>query len=547
MAAVRTNKPTLEDQLGDAAELDGLEDEDLASLSLVPAPDVVIDADAPLRLGAGERQLLHLLSGALRTSDYTDKVDHVNPGYRSYSFGSRSYGYGGGGMNRGKAGRIKAQLDDVLCILLGLQTACNFRVGNALVAGRSLQACAPFFRRVFEVGRRHKIMNPAKMRDTYGKMMCILQDASGRDVRHALGFSLRSPVRTVRGLLEARGATHLLDEGRALKLAICAPSDAAGAAAKRGAIETLVAAYGTRLPARASASSVSSASSASSAAVAAPDDDDEGKDEGAAGMTPDEVRLVLSSLADASVHAAMNTKPIEAMIRLLKANFDPRSAKSSKLSLAIRKGHEGSCLTHDHPTQYTFALQSLSLWLEVCGNLTELWNAAEDDLLSESNAYRLCDTGQGFNRLQPAPAVGRAMSEILSRVQRACGRWVGLSVVHLGDRDVPNALVFIDKYAQVARIVHPVVSTVEHLPVVARGDQAVALYIEKTFGSVAQAQHMILRDFFRHAFDGSGDDGGSCIDGRLTSAWNWCNLAPKKPYWPLFSLTNFESFDGDFK
>ena len=42
-------------------------------------------------------------------------------------------------------------------------------------------------------------------------------------------------------------------------------------------------------------------------------------------------------------------------------------------------------------------------------------------------------------------------------------------------------------------------------------------------------------------------DAGSCIDGRLTSAWNWCSKIEKKGYYPLFMLAGFNGFDGDFK
>lgn len=54
----------------------------------------------------------------------------------------------------------------------------------------------------------------------------------------------------------------------------------------------------------------------------------------------------------------------------------------------------------------------------------------------------------------------------------------------------------------------------------------------------------------RYGFDGSGADNffdsGSCIDGRLTSAWNWCHNINKKRYFHVFLLSGFIGFDGEF-
>lgn len=73
-----------------------------------------------------------------------------------------------------------------------------------------------------------------------------------------------------------------------------------------------------------------------------------------------------------------------------------------------------------------------------------LWSLADDDLISV-NPYRLTNTGQGLQRIQQCRNVSGAMHKILNRAQKKSGSWVGSSVVHLGDRNVPNAFMFIDK------------------------------------------------------------------------------------------------------
>lgn len=92
----------------------------------------------------------------------------------------------------------------------------------------------------------------------------------------------------------------------------------------------------------------------------------------------------------------------------------------------------------------------------------------------------------------------------------------------MGDHNVPNALLFIDKYSQIYRILLPISNLLAQIP----AHPLLKSYATREFGSAENAIREVLVDFFRHAFDGSGADSyfdaGSCIDGRLTSGESPC-------------------------
>ncbi|KAJ7771130.1 hypothetical protein DFH07DRAFT_242165 [Mycena maculata] len=504
----------------DAMDADGDDSDDEGWERVVPGPstDVVLSAQPavgaavgewfverskfiPLRLNLAERKYLRLLEAALSVSEYTDRIDTI-------------------GFGLSKAKRIVQQIRELCAIMSGLLLSADYKKGQELFTDRDFQANADFYQLIFELGRRHKIMNPDKMRTTYGKLIYLLQDSQTPEVKELLGFSCVRPIKTVYLLLEEHGALDLLrddfltvatkeiySEGRARR------DIQKDIKSKERAIEVLAARYNRM------------------------------------GLSQDNVRLCLYSIGDNHAFLRTNRDPCEQMIRHLQHYFHPTEAKDPKASLAIRSGKNGARLSHDHSKQYAYVIQSLTLWREILHDMFHLWSLAEGDLLSENVPYRLRDTGQGLNRVQAAPKTSRMMHQILNKAQRSVGTWIGSSVIHMGDHNVPNSLLFIDKYTQIYRILLPICNALSQIEGLAT-KPAIRSYIDDEFGSPDNLRREILGDFFRHGFDGSGADNffdaGSCIDGRLTSAWNWCSTLEKKRYFHVFLLTGFTGFDGEW-
>ncbi|TFK77738.1 hypothetical protein K466DRAFT_508157, partial [Polyporus arcularius HHB13444] len=145
----------------------------------------------PVRLTLEERKLLRLLEAALSVSEYTDKIDTI-------------------GFGLSKAKRIVHQIRELCAILSGLLLSADYKQGQELFQDRDFQANEEFYQDIFELGRRHKIMNPDKMRSTYGKLIYILQDSQTPEVKDMLSFSCVKPIKSVYKVLEEHEALDLL-------------------------------------------------------------------------------------------------------------------------------------------------------------------------------------------------------------------------------------------------------------------------------------------------------------------------------------------------
>jgi len=575
----------------------------------------------PVRLNSYERGLLTVLESALKVSEYTDNVDvsirrgnkarrildgiteacNIATGLSVCGMQDQNSAFFSSSSSsppmkskkkknkkekksskKKKKSKKNSDLPDGTVVDAAAAedgSSTNMSYTPRSLAGRSTKENAKFFQDLFEIGRRNKILNPAKMRDTYGKLMYLLQDAQSPNVAKSLGFSLHKDLVMVKPFLKSKagqaGLDLLSDPRLATATAHITDRDPiTGAKMPRETIQeevrrkdemkhTLVEEYY-----QASITKNGNKGSTNPGDSTDGPGSDEGNNVVRNLLTKEDLHRAIESIADAIAVVEQNLSAVNRTLKLLEDNFSPQypekpfslqlSGSSYSVSSYTRFGlggfssssssSGGPTLSHSHSTQYTFVWQSLKLWCEVQRNMHRLWVCADDDLLSTKCGYSLWNTGQGLNRVQACPKVGNLMRNLLHKTQRATGgQWVGLSVIHLGDRDVPNALIFIDKYTQIPRFLKPLVDFVDGIPSMCECDDGFKRYVHSQFGSERNLQMTVLSDYFKHGFDGSGDDGGSCIDGRLTSSWNWTSRIAKKNYYHALMLSGFQGFDGDFK
>ena len=89
----------------------------------------------------------------------------------------------------------KAMYENNFSKNINLQTSSQ--VGQKMIKDRTFEENSEFFSTVFEIGRRHKILNPECMRTDYGKLIHMLMDSQNPDIQRLLEFKLVKKVKLV--------------------------------------------------------------------------------------------------------------------------------------------------------------------------------------------------------------------------------------------------------------------------------------------------------------------------------------------------------------
>lgn len=93
----------------------------------------------------------------------------------------------------------------ICSILTGLVLARDYEEGQRLIKDRDFKSLATFFQACFEIGRRYKILNPEKMRDSYGWLHTLTDTLTHRPPLKVLQEGIRFRRRQQQS---ARGWTY---------------------------------------------------------------------------------------------------------------------------------------------------------------------------------------------------------------------------------------------------------------------------------------------------------------------------------------------------
>ncbi|KAI9915317.1 hypothetical protein PsorP6_008348 [Peronosclerospora sorghi] len=167
----------------------------------------------------------------------------------------------------------------------------------------------------------------------------------------------------------------------------------------------------------------------------------------------------LYSIADNQYHLYFERDPIDRMITLLTTHFDPEN-EDADWSLAIVSGSDGARLSHTHARQYHYVLQLLTLWRKIVEDLFRFWYLTDEDLLADGTIR--------------AHGHGKRIASDSRRATRLARR--ARDYPCHAAHNVPNALMFIDKYTQVGHILRPIVKTVDRIESLCASSTAIADY-----------------------------------------------------------------------